>query len=79
MVSTRIGAEGLARKDGEFCGLADDPEGFAERVLTLFENREKAAEMASRARLEVEANWDMRTMTAKLVEEYRELVKEKRG
>ena len=33
VVSTRIGAEGLAAKDGEFCALADDPAGFAERVL----------------------------------------------
>ena len=38
VVSTRVGAEGLAREDGEFCGLADDPAGFAERVLALFEN-----------------------------------------
>ena len=28
-VSTRVGAEGLARTDGEICALADDPEEFA--------------------------------------------------
>ena len=33
VVSTVVGAEGLARKDGEFCALADDPAGFADRVL----------------------------------------------
>ena len=27
-----IGAEGLARKDGEFCALADDPDEFADHV-----------------------------------------------
>ena len=59
VVSTRVGAEGLAVKDGEFCALADDPAGFADRVLALFENPRAAAEMASRARAEVEANWDM--------------------
>ena len=37
MVSTRIGAEGLARKDGEFCALADDPEEFARKVLDILE------------------------------------------
>ena len=78
-VSTRIGAEGLARKDGEVCALADDPEGFAARVLALFDDPQKAAEMARRARAEVEANWDMAAITRKLVEGYRELVSRKRG
>ena len=64
MVSTRVGAEGLAGKDGEFCALADDPAGFADRVLALFENPRAAAEMAARARAEVEANWDMAAITA---------------
>jgi hypothetical protein len=35
--------------------------------------------MASRARAEVEANWDMAAITRKLVEGYREMVKEKRA
>ena len=78
VVSTLVGAEGLARKDGEFCALADDPAGFAERVAFLFENPEEAARMAVRARAEVEAHWDMAAITRKLVESYRELVKEKR-
>ena len=47
-------------------------------MLALFENPEKAAAMAARARAEVEANWDIAAMTRKLVESYRELVKEKR-
>ncbi len=79
VVSTVLGAEGLARKDGEFCALSDDPAGFADRVLALFEDPQAAAAMASRARAEVEANWDMPAITRKLVEEYRGLVKEKRG
>ena len=33
VVSTRVGAEGLASEDGGFCALADDPAAFAERVL----------------------------------------------
>ena len=75
VVSTVVGAEGLARQDGEFCALADDPAGFAERVLGLFANPRTAAEMALRARAEVEANWDMAAITRKLVEGYRDLVK----
>jgi glycosyltransferase involved in cell wall biosynthesis len=47
-------------------------------VVTLFDNPEEAAKLAARARAEVEANWDIAVMTGKLVESYRELVKEKR-
>jgi GT2 family glycosyltransferase/glycosyltransferase involved in cell wall biosynthesis len=78
VVSTRIGAEGLARNDGEFCMLADDPGEFARKVLALFDHPDKAAAMAQRARAEVEQNWDMARITRRLEESYRELVKEKR-
>jgi len=79
VVSTRIGAEGLAVQDGEFCALADDPAGFAERVLKLLEDQEAAAQMAARARAEVEAHWDMAALTARLADEYRALVRRKRA
>lgn len=79
VVSTRVGAEGLAREDGEFCLLSDDPEGFAGRVLQLFSDPEGAAAMAARARAEVVAHWDMAAITAKLVEGYREMVARKRA
>jgi GT2 family glycosyltransferase/glycosyltransferase involved in cell wall biosynthesis len=77
-VSTTIGAEGLARRQGEICLLADHPQDFADRVLELFENPEKGAEMAARARAEVEANWAMAAITRKLVDSYLELVRKKR-
>ncbi|HUI54469.1 MAG TPA: glycosyltransferase [Bryobacteraceae bacterium] len=79
VVSTAIGAEGLARKDGDICALADDPAGFADRVLQLLEDPEEAAAMARRARAEVEARWDMAAIMQKLVDGYRELVNEKRA
>jgi len=79
VVSTKVGAEGLAVDDGKFCALADDPAGFAERVLALLRDPERAAEMAARARAEVEANWDMSAITRKLVEGYRQVVREKRA
>jgi GT2 family glycosyltransferase len=78
VVSTRVGAEGLGTKDGEFCALADDPAEFAARVLALLRDPEKAAAMAERARVEVETNWDMAVITRRLVESYCELVKAKR-
>jgi GT2 family glycosyltransferase len=78
VVSTKVGAEGLAAKDGEFCALADDPAEFAARVVALLRDPEKAAAMAERARTEVEANWDMAAITRKLVESYKEMLQEKR-
>ena len=79
VVSTHVGAEGLAEKDGEFCALSDSAEGFAERVVKLLEDRESAMAMARRARREVEMNWDMAAITKKLVDGYGELVRGKRG
>jgi GT2 family glycosyltransferase/glycosyltransferase involved in cell wall biosynthesis len=72
VVSTRVGAEGLAREDGAVCRVADDPADFAECVVELLADPEGAAKMAERARAEVVAKRDMRTMTRNLVENYRE-------
>jgi GT2 family glycosyltransferase len=79
VVSTRVGAEGLARQDGEFCLLADDAEGFASRVAALLEDPARAAQMAARARAEVVANWDMAAITRKLAASYREALERKRA
>src|SRR5579885_1341582 len=79
VVSTWVGAEGLGSRDGEFCRLADDPAEFAARVLEVFENPEKAAEMAARARNEVVLNWDMAERTAELAAGYAELLLRKRA
>src|SRR6185312_16617450 len=54
VVSTVLGAEGLARKDGEFCALSDDPRAFANSVVQVLEDEAFASELASRARREVE-------------------------
>jgi glycosyltransferase involved in cell wall biosynthesis len=77
VVSTCIGAEGLADQDAEFCLLADQPETFADKVLQLFDDPRLAADMAARARAEVVANWDMAAITARLVESYWDAVREK--
>ena len=78
VVSTRLGAEGLARNDGEFCALADDAPAFAARVVQLLQDADLAARMASRARAEVESNWDMRVITGRLVNKYRDLLRSRR-
>jgi O-antigen biosynthesis protein len=77
VVSTSVGAEGLAKEDGLICALSDDPAQFAGRVLALFKNPGAAAQMAMRARAEVVANWDMTAITRRLVESYIEMARGK--
>jgi len=77
VVSTYVGAEGLARKDGEFCFLADDPAAFADHVIELFSDPRKGAELTAAARQEVMANWDMSAITEKLVASYRVALEKK--
>ncbi len=79
VVSTRLGAEGLAETDGEICALADDAEAFAARVVALLEDPEAGAAMAERARRKVEQAWDIRRMTERLVACYRRTVALKRA
>jgi O-antigen biosynthesis protein len=78
VISTTLGAEGLARVDGEFCALADDAESFAAKAIQLLQDSELAAGMARRARAEVVENWDMAVITRRLIEKYREIARAKR-
>ncbi len=78
-ISTPLGAEGLASKDGDVCLLAGNPAGFAQKILDAFARPGITAAMARRARREVEANWNTRTLTAKLAGSYQDALAEKRG
>ena len=78
MVSTTVGAEGFARKDGEFCALADDPGEFAAKAIEILSSPEQARAMTQRARAEVDANWDIAVLTKRLERSYREVLREKR-
>lgn len=78
VVSTPLGAEGLAGKDGEICALANDPAEFARKILELFDDPDKARKLACRAREQVVATRDMRVLTERLVESYRDVLREKR-
>lgn len=79
VVSTRVGAEGLADKDGEVCALADDPAEFAARAVRLLQDAAEAEALARRARAEVIAKRDMRVITGKLVKCYESEVVRMRG
>ena len=72
VVSTHLGAEGLADKDGEICALADDPREFAARVIHFLRNPMEGTEMAARAREHIMHEHDIRRMTDQMVACYRE-------
>jgi GT2 family glycosyltransferase/glycosyltransferase involved in cell wall biosynthesis len=76
VVSTVVGAEGF---NSDICALADDPAEFAARTVELLKDTNRGLEMARRARREVEQNWDMPVITARLVESYRAALAEKRA
>ena len=73
-VSTTIGAEGLAERGSDCIELADDAESFADRVCCLLADPVRSRAMARRARREVEQNWDMAVVAAKLERHYRDVL-----
>ncbi len=79
VVSTRLGAEGLATLDGEVCALTDDAGEFAQKILELFASPEKASTLAESARAYVVEHRDMKTMTRQLVDCYRNEVDQRRS
>lgn len=79
VVSTRLGAEGLARVDGHLCALADEPAAFAARVVEILADPERARAMVERARREVVSRWDSQVITERLVASYRAALRQKRA
>lgn len=71
VVSTTLGAEGLAAAGSRYCELADQPEDFARAVVTILQDPVRAEQMAARAREMVEREKDASCVTRRLVEVYR--------
>ena len=61
MVSTTIGAEGIAVRPGEDILIGDDPKSFADCTVRLLQDAELGTEIASGGRSTVVANYDWRT------------------
>lgn len=78
VVSTWVGAEGLASQDGDVCALADEPDLFAEKVVRLLTDDHEAHSLANRARAYVTEHRNMTTMTHRLEKSFRKAVVEKR-
>lgn len=68
VVSTTIGAEGLPIENGRHILLADSPDEFAARVVTLLENPSQKLAMAAEAFGFVAENYSWRNVSQKLYE-----------
>ena len=69
VISTSVGAEGLAVTDGRDCLIANSPEEFAARVDSLFGNPELQGRLGQNGRALVEQlySWDAAAETLELV------------
>ncbi len=73
IVSTTIGAEGIAYRHGEDILIADAPQEFANTVLSLMENDNRRKSMGTKARELVCRSYDWEFVGRKLVSIYEEL------
>jgi glycosyltransferase involved in cell wall biosynthesis len=64
MVSTSVGAEGIAAKNGEDILLADEAEQFAADVVRLLRDPVLNAQIAAAGRRSAEMHYDWRTIYA---------------
>ena len=70
IVSTSVGAEGLALKDGEEIFIADEPTVFADAVTRLLTDTPLRRRIGENGRARVERDYDWRSIGEKLHEVY---------
>lgn len=70
IISTGLGAEGIAVKDREHIILADTPESFAAAVVSLLQDPGKASRLAAAARELVVEKYEWANIASRLAEEY---------
>ncbi len=74
VVSTTVGAEGLALQDGEDIFIADEPKAFADAVIRLLIDISLRQKIGLRGRVRVEQDYDWRNIAKKLVDVYESVI-----
>jgi glycosyltransferase involved in cell wall biosynthesis len=74
IVSTSIGAEGIAVNPGQDIILADDPQKFTAGIESLLDNFDKFEALGSNAVKFVEQNYDNLSISKALIAFYKELI-----
>jgi sugar transferase (PEP-CTERM/EpsH1 system associated) len=66
LVATSLGAEGFPVTDGQELLLADDPESYAEAVVTLLQDPDRRTALGRAARAFVQARYDWKVLVPRL-------------
>jgi polysaccharide biosynthesis protein PslH len=74
VVSTSIGCEGIDVVHDEHLLVADDPDAFADAVLALMNDRQRAGELGRRGRILVEQGYRWESVVSRLEEFYERLL-----
>jgi len=77
IVSTRIGAEGIALTDGVDAVFADTAADFASAVLRLLDTPADVARLGAAARINAERNYDWDAIAGRLLPIYSRLAAER--
>jgi glycosyltransferase involved in cell wall biosynthesis len=75
VVSTPIGCQGIAVKDGEHVLIVNSAEEFARRIIDLLGNEELRRALAAKARTVIEQEYSWKKIVGDLDPELRELVR----
>lgn len=75
IVSTEFGAEGLLAENGRNILLSNDPQVFADNVLSLLDNPELAKKISENALQTVSDYYRVEYCAEKLIEDYKEILK----
>lgn len=73
VVSTSLGSEGIQYTHGEDVLIADDPQGFADAVMRLLDDRQLSDRIGAKARALVEAKYSWTTIGDKIVASFEKL------
>ena len=78
VVSTPIGAQGIAVKDGEHVLIVHSAEEFARSIIDLLGNEELRRTLAAKARKVIEQEYSWKKIVGDLDPELRELVRSRK-
>ncbi len=73
IVTTHVGSEGIALRDGDSALYADDADGFAAAVVRVIEDRDLARRLGESARASAVAHYDWKAITARMLSAYSDL------
>lgn len=79
IVSTAVGCEGIRVTHGKDILIADEPEPFADHVLSLLQDEQKRLALGDAARSLAESDYAWPSLGDKLIEGYEQVLSETRG